>query len=103
MARGFGLLTAAGLVWAGWFFFEFFIPASVIAAGWIFGSLRDAPVGSVVFWEALTIGTLATVQALAPLAVFVWPRVHQAGENRPKEAYRLLGCGSLRSPSSWLS
>jgi hypothetical protein len=82
MARWFGLLTVAGLVWAGWAFWNFFIPGTVIPAKWVFASLLQAPIASPGFWEALIIGSVAAVGALAPLAILWWQRRGQARKTR---------------------
>jgi putative peptide zinc metalloprotease protein len=74
-ARWFGLLTLAGMVWAGWFFVSFFIPGTIVVAGWTFESVSGASLSSAVFWEALAITAVATFQTLLPAAIFVWQRI----------------------------
>ncbi len=65
------LVEVLGLLYA---FVAYFLPGTVVVAGWMFGSLRGAPPGSAAFWEALTIGSVAAAQGLLPLTIFVWQR-----------------------------
>jgi len=74
VARWFRLLYLAGVGWASYIFVTFFIPSTVMLAGWMFGSLGGAPLGSVVFWEALVIGLVAGAQGLLPLLILLWQR-----------------------------
>jgi putative peptide zinc metalloprotease protein len=75
VARWFGLLYLGGLVLAAWFFVTYFYPSTVVLSSWMFHSLSGAPIGSSGFWQALTIGLVAALQALAPLAVLGWEQL----------------------------
>jgi hypothetical protein len=46
-----------------------------VLSSWMFHSLSGAPIGSSGFWQALTIGLVAALQALAPLAVLGWEQL----------------------------
>jgi hypothetical protein len=74
VVRWFAWLYLAGLLGLLYVFINFFLPGTVVVAGWMFGSLRGAPLGSTAFWEASTIGGIAAAQAVLPLAIFVWQR-----------------------------
>lgn len=65
--------------WFGWLylFLTMFIPGTVIVTGWVVGSLRGTPMGSLAFWEALTIGLVGSIQMLAPLFVYPWERIRE--------------------------
>jgi hypothetical protein len=82
-ARWFVWLYVAGLLGLLYVFLNIFLPSTVVVAGWMFGSLRGAPLGSTAFWEALTIGGIAAAQGVLPLAIFAWQRHwQQRGGNR---------------------
>ena len=76
VVRWFAWLYLVGLLGLLYVFVNYFLPGTVVVAGWMFGSLRGAPPGSAAFWQALTIGSVAAAQAVLPLAIFVWQR-HQ--------------------------
>jgi hypothetical protein len=75
VARWFGLLYLGGLVLAAWFFVTYFYPSTVVLSSWMFHSLSGTPVGSPGFWQALTIGLVAGLEMLVPLAVLAWEQV----------------------------
>jgi hypothetical protein len=75
VARWFALLYLVGIAGAAWFFVNFFLPATVMLAGWLFLSLTATPVGTADFWQALVIGGLAALRAVSPLMVLVWERL----------------------------
>jgi putative peptide zinc metalloprotease protein len=77
VSRWFLLLYLVGLVWMGWVFVRFFLPGTVLLAGWMVRSLVSTPPGTPGFWEALAIAAVAAFQAGLPLAVFVWERVQR--------------------------
>jgi putative peptide zinc metalloprotease protein len=74
VARWFAWLYAVGLLWAIYFFVTIFIPNTVIVAGWMLGSLTSVQLGTPAFWEAMTIGLVAALQGLLPLAILLWQR-----------------------------
>lgn len=74
VARWFGAVYVAGALWAAWVFVTFFVPGTLILGGWMFLSVTGAPIGSAMFWQALAIGSVLTLQALLPLAVFIRER-----------------------------
>jgi hypothetical protein len=74
VVRWFVWLYLAGFLGVLYVFVNFFLPGTVVLAGWMFGSLWGAPLGSTAFWEASTIGGIAAAQAVLPLAIFVWQR-----------------------------
>src|SRR2546428_2234866 len=76
VARWFGLVYAAGLALMLWYFIQYFVPSTVIMAGWMFGAITGAPIGSRGFWEALSIGVIAASNVVAPIAILVWQRYH---------------------------
>lgn len=69
VAHWFAWVYLGGVVWAAYFFVSFFVPSTVLMAGWMFDSLRGTPIGTPAFWEALLIGLVAALQGLLPLAV----------------------------------
>lgn len=75
--RWFAWLYAAGIGFAIYFFVNFFVPSTVVMAGWIFGSLRLADLTSSGFWEALFIGLVAAVRGLMPLGLYLRERLRQ--------------------------
>lgn len=75
VARWFVVLYVAGVLWMSYVFVNFFIPRTVVMAGWMFGSLSGAPLGSGAFWQALTLGLMAALQALLPLAIWLRERI----------------------------
>jgi putative peptide zinc metalloprotease protein len=83
VARWFSLLYIAGFSCAAWLFVTFFVPNTVILAGWVFLSLRDAPVATSEFWQAVAFGTLASLQALVPLVIFVRERLASRSPGSP--------------------
>jgi hypothetical protein len=74
VARWFGFISIAGLIWVIFMFVTFFVPSTVVMAGWIFGSLIGAPISGQAFWEALTIGMLTAMQGFLPFAIWGWQR-----------------------------
>ena len=74
VARWFGVLCLIGLAWSSYLFFSFFLPSTLLLAGWIFTTLPSTPIDTGAFWKALLIGSIATVEMLVPLAIFVWQR-----------------------------
>jgi hypothetical protein len=74
-AGWFGLLTLAGIVWAAWFFFSFFVPGTIVVVGWTLESLTGASPDSAVFWEALAIAAVSIFQTLLPIVIFCSQRV----------------------------
>jgi hypothetical protein len=74
VARWFSFLSVAGLAWVIFMFVTFFVPSTVVMAGWIFGSLVGAPVAGRAFWEALTIGAFTAVHGVLPFAIWGWQR-----------------------------
>jgi hypothetical protein len=64
-----------GIVWALYFLVVVFVPATVGMTAGIIGSLIASPVAGAVFWEALVLVVLGTVQALLPVSVFVHDRL----------------------------
>lgn len=77
VARWFGFISVAGLIWVIFMFVTFFVPSTVVMAGWIFGSLIGAPPSGQAFWEALTIGMLTAMQGVLPFAIYGWHRLRR--------------------------
>jgi hypothetical protein len=73
-AAWFGVVTLAGIIWAGLFFVSFFIPGTIVVVGWTVESIGGASPSSAVFWEALAIAVVSVFQSLLPLAIFAWQR-----------------------------
>jgi hypothetical protein len=74
VVRWFAPFSLLGLGWVALIFVTFFVPSTVMMAGWLFVSLPNAPLGSADFWQALAIALLAAYQALLPLGIFLWHR-----------------------------
>jgi hypothetical protein len=77
VARWFGFVSVAGLIWVIFMFVTFFVPGTVVMAGWIFGSLIGAPISGQVFWEALTIGVFTAMEFMLPFAIYGWQRLRR--------------------------
>ncbi len=77
VARWFAWLYVVGLLWAIYYFVTIFVPSTMIVAGWMLGSLTSVQLGTPAFWQALTIGLLAALQGLLPLAILLWERFQQ--------------------------
>jgi putative peptide zinc metalloprotease protein len=75
VANWFAPLSLLGVAAAAWMFVVWFVPATAITAGWLFASLGGAPLGSTSFWQALALGSVAGLQAIVPLVVFIRERV----------------------------
>jgi len=82
VARWFGWAYAIALVWAVYFLVQFFVPATVVMAGWAIGSLLATPAAGRAFWEAFTLVALAGVQAALPLVVFAVERLRTRRQAR---------------------
>jgi hypothetical protein len=78
-ARWLRWVYLAGFLGLAYVFVAYFLPGTVVLAGWMFGSLSGAPPGSTAFWQALTIGSIAAAQALLPLALFLRQRYARRG------------------------
>lgn len=74
-AAWFALLTLAGMAWAAWFFVAFFVPGTIVVAGWTLESIAGASPGSAVFWQALAIAAVSIFQTLLPIAIFCSQRI----------------------------
>jgi hypothetical protein len=75
VARWFAVVYLAGLAWAGWWFVTFFLPGTVMMAGWMFHALLGAPVGSSGFWQAFVIFGILSLEIGWPLVVFARERL----------------------------
>ena len=75
VANWFAALSLLGVAAAAWMFVVWFVPATVITAGWLFASLGGAPLGSTSFWQALALGSVAGLQAIVPLVIFTRERL----------------------------
>jgi putative peptide zinc metalloprotease protein len=69
VARWYRLLYLAGIVWMGWFAWNFILPAAKVTIGWASGVMVGAPVFSFYWWEGVLLITFALVNLTAPLFV----------------------------------
>lgn len=69
VARWFGWLYLAGLLWATYFLLFYALPALARTLLWVWASLRG-PIG-LAFWLALPVGAMALLQLLWPLWLYL--------------------------------
>jgi hypothetical protein len=70
-SRWYVLCYLLGLLWAVWFFKEWFYPWTFVVVTWMASTLSNAPVGSSYWWQAVVVATLAGSNVVWPLAVLV--------------------------------
>jgi hypothetical protein len=75
VARWYRLLYLAGIVWMGWFAWNFIVPAAKVTLGWASGVMVGAPFFSFYWWEGVLLITFALVNLTAPLFVVVRNRL----------------------------
>ena len=71
VARWFVWVYAAGLVFAGWFFVAYFVPATIRLVVWIAATVAAADLGRSAFWEAVGFGALVLSSRLLTLGVAI--------------------------------
>lgn len=71
VSRWYRLLYVTGITWMGWFAYFYLWPSAKVVFGWMGGVLRDAPIGSYGWWEAIVLGAFAAFNLFLPLAVVV--------------------------------
>lgn len=75
VARWYRLLYLAGIVWMGWFAWNFILPAAKVTLGWASGVMVGAPVFSFYWWEGIGLIAFALVNLTAPLIVALRNRI----------------------------
>jgi hypothetical protein len=75
VARWYRLLYLAGIVWMGWFAWNFILPAAKVTLGWAAGVMVGAPIFSFYWWEGIGLVTFALVNLTAPLIVALRNRI----------------------------
>lgn len=86
VARWYRLLYLAGIVWMGWFAWNFILPAAKVTLGWAAGVMVGAPFFSFYWWEGIGLVTFALVNLTAPLLVALRNRIRARRAARPAVA-----------------
>jgi len=78
-SRWYSLCYLTGLLWAVWFFKEWFYPSTFVILTWMASTLRNAPLGSGYWWQAVVVAMLVGSSLVWPLAVFIRQRAARRG------------------------
>jgi putative peptide zinc metalloprotease protein len=78
VARWFVWVYAAGLLFAGWFFVAYFVPATIRLVVWVVQTVAAADLGGEAFWEAIAFGMLL----LSSRILTVWVAIRDALRRR---------------------